>query len=109
MLVKGATDVGWLALLSSVVNIFSLAMISYPMKRIQKMNRTQNRICFSIKTSNYFLNDVHIFEKIQEQALRILYDDYISTYDELLKKAGTNTLLINRLHLMTLTVFKSLN
>ena len=48
-------------------------------------------------------------EKIQERALRIIYDDYISTYDELLEKAGTNTLLINRLRLLALTVFKSLN
>ena len=48
-------------------------------------------------------------EKIQERALRILYGDYISTYDGLLEKAGTNTLLIIRLRLMALTVFKSLN
>ena len=48
-------------------------------------------------------------EKIQDRALRILYDDYTSTYDELLDKAGTNTLLINRLRLMALTVFKSIN
>ena len=38
-----------------------------------------------------------------------LYNDYIFTYDELLEKAGANTLLINRLRLMALTVFKSLN
>ena len=48
-------------------------------------------------------------EKIQERTLRILYDDYTSIYDELLDKAGTNTLLINRLRLMALTVFKSIN
>ena len=58
---------------------------------------------FCGKTNNQKL------EKIQERALRILYDDYISTYDTLLEKAGTNTLLINRLRLMALTVFKSLN
>ena len=32
-------------------------------------------------------------ETIQERALKILYDDDTSTYDELLEKAGTNTLL----------------
>ena len=58
---------------------------------------------FCGKTNNQKL------EKIQERALRILYFDYTSTYDELLDKAGTNTLLINRLRLMALTVFKSIN
>ena len=48
-------------------------------------------------------------EKIQERALRIRYDDYTSTYDELLDEAGINTLLINRLRLTALTVFKSLS
>ena len=57
---------------------------------------------FCGKTNNQKL------EKIQERALRILYDDYTSTYDELIDKAGTNTLLINRLRLMALTVFKSI-
>ena len=58
---------------------------------------------FCGKTNNQKL------EKIQERALRILYDDHTSTYDELLEKAGTNTLLINRLRILALTVFKSLN
>ena len=48
-------------------------------------------------------------EKIQEWALRILYDDSISTNDEHLEKAGTNTLFINRLRLMSSTAFKSLS
>ena len=48
-------------------------------------------------------------EKIQERALRILFTDYDSSYKELLGKAGTTTLLIQRLRLIALTVFKSLH
>ena len=48
-------------------------------------------------------------EKIQERALRILYQDHNSSYDDLLEVAGTSTLLIQRLCLVTSTVFKSLN
>ena len=48
-------------------------------------------------------------EKIQERALRILYDDYKSSYEHLVETAGTCTILINRLRQITLTVFKSLH
>ena len=48
-------------------------------------------------------------EQIQERALRILFADYNSSYLELLKKAGTTTLLIQRLRLIALAVFKSLH
>ena len=48
-------------------------------------------------------------EKIQERALRILFADYNSSYTELLGRAGTTTLLIQRLPLIALTVFKSLH
>ena len=48
-------------------------------------------------------------EQIQERALRILFADYNSSYLELLKRAGTTTLLIQRLRLIALIVFKSLH
>ena len=48
-------------------------------------------------------------EQIQERALRILFVDFNSSYLELLKRAGTTTLLIQRLRLIALTVFKSLH
>ena len=48
-------------------------------------------------------------EKIQERALDILFADYNSSYTELLWRAGTTTLLIQRLRLIALTVFKSLH
>ena len=47
-------------------------------------------------------------EKLQECALRILYDDYESCYEELLCKADSNTLLIQRLRLMAVSVYKSI-
>ena len=47
-------------------------------------------------------------EKIQERALRILHNDYSSTYSELLMKTGGNTLLISRLKLSAIEVFKCL-
>ena len=48
-------------------------------------------------------------EQIQERAPRILFADYNSSYLELLKRAGTTTLLIQRLRLIALNVFKSLH
>ena len=48
-------------------------------------------------------------EKTQDRALRILFADYISSYPELLEKAGTTTFLIQQLRLIALPVFKSLH
>ena len=48
-------------------------------------------------------------EQIQGRALRILFADYNSSYLELLERAGTTTLLIQRFWLIALTVFKSLH
>ena len=45
-------------------------------------------------------------EKINERALRILYDDFTSCYDELLCRNNTTTILMSRLKIMTLEVFK---
>ena len=48
-------------------------------------------------------------EKVQERALRILYDDRSSPYSDLLDRAGTTTVLISRLKCMALEVFKCVN
>ena len=45
-------------------------------------------------------------EKIQERALRIIYKDYESTYEDLIALGNTNTLLETRLKLLLLEVFK---
>ena len=47
-------------------------------------------------------------EKIQERALRIIYRNYDSLYPELLRDAGSYTMLDKRLRSMLLHVFKSL-
>ena len=45
-------------------------------------------------------------EKLQERALRIIYKDYKSTYDELLISSKNTTILISHLKIVTLGVFK---
>ena len=47
-------------------------------------------------------------EKIQEKALRFIYEDYISTYEELLYIAKVPSLQIRRMHTMALECFKIL-
>ena len=47
-------------------------------------------------------------EKIQERALKIVYNDYKSDYRVLIAKFGTDTMLQSRLKNMILEVFKSL-
>ena len=57
---------------------------------------------FCGKTNNQKL------EKIQERALKIIYSDYESSYEELLEKSNSSTLLIARLRLLLCEIFKSL-
>ena len=47
-------------------------------------------------------------EKIQERSLRILYNDYDSTYEDLLCNNISSTLLLSRLKTLLLETFKSL-
>ena len=47
-------------------------------------------------------------EKIQERSLRILYNDYDSTYEDLLCNNRSSTLLLSRLKTLLLETFKSL-
>ncbi len=48
-------------------------------------------------------------EKIQERALRFVYEDYESTYDILLKKGNHDMLYIGRLRNMATEIFKALH
>ena len=45
-------------------------------------------------------------EKINERALRIVFSDYVSLYDELLDKSKTNTLFVQRLKRLVTEVYK---
>ena len=49
------------------------------------------------------------FEKVQERALRFVYNDYISSHADLLKTAGAEYLHIKRVHEMAREVFKIVN
>ena len=48
-------------------------------------------------------------EKIQARALRFIYEDYGSTYDELLEKAKVPSLKVRRMRTMAIECFKILN
>ena len=41
-------------------------------------------------------------ESLQKRALRFLYEDYVSSYEELLQKAGKETMKVNRLRIFVL-------
>ena len=49
------------------------------------------------------------FEKIQERALRFVYDDFNSSYTELLTKANLPTLETRRIRTMAIETFKILD
>ena len=55
---------------------------------------------FCGKQNNYKI------EKIQERALRILYQDTLCSYQELIQRADTTTVILSRLRTMALEVFK---
>ena len=46
-------------------------------------------------------------EKIQERSLRVMCNDYTSSYEDLVRNTGLSTLLLNRLKCMLLETFKS--
>jgi hypothetical protein len=46
---------------------------------------------------------------VQERALRFVYEDYNSSYDNLLKKAKVPSLQIRRMRTMALETFKIMN
>ena len=48
-------------------------------------------------------------EKVQERALRFVYEDFSSSYEDLLQKTGLPSLHIRRMRIMAIEVFKILN
>jgi hypothetical protein len=48
-------------------------------------------------------------EKVQERALRFVYEDYLSSYEQLLEKAKIPSLQIRRQRKMPLETFKIIN
>ena len=53
--------------------------------------------------TNYKIN------RLQEQALRLIYNDYISSFEELLSKDGTFTIHEQNIQNLGIEMFKSLN
>ena len=52
---------------------------------------------------------VRKIEKIQERALRILYNDFSSDFESILSKSGKSTMEVKRLRTLVLEVFKTLH
>ena len=48
-------------------------------------------------------------ESLQKRALRFLYENYVSSYGELLQKAGKETMKVNRLRSLCIEIYKSIN
>ena len=48
-------------------------------------------------------------EKIQERALRILYNDYSSNYETILKQSSKSTMEVKRLRSLAIEIFKTIN
>ena len=48
-------------------------------------------------------------ESLQKRALRFLYEDYVSSYEGLLRKAGKETMKVNRLKSLCIEIYKSVN
>ena len=55
-----------------------------------------------------FANTIQL-EKIQERAMRLIYEDYNSTYEELLHIAKVPSLQIRRMRTMALKCFRILH
>ena len=52
---------------------------------------------------------LNIVESLQKRALRFLYEDYVSSYEELLQKAGKQTMKVNRLRSLCIEIYKLIN
>ena len=60
----------------------------------------------SMFSSAKLLNKV---ESLQNRALRFLYEDCVSSYDDLLKKAGKETMIVNRSRSLCIEIYKLIN
>ena len=53
--------------------------------------------------------DTHKMEKIQERALRFIYNEYTSDYSKLLEENGETTLYLKRVRIIAHEVYKAIN
>ena len=54
-------------------------------------------------------NSIKKIEKIQERSLRFLYNDFNSSYEQLLEQTGKTTMLISRLKTLCIEIYKTIN
>ena len=91
------------------------------LKRLSPFLSSLNKLTifhtFILSNFNYFLlawllcseSNSKKLEKNQERALRFVYDDFKSTYEELLNKANIPLLHIKRIRTMAVETFRILN
>ena len=58
---------------------------------------------FCSRRSNNLIN------RLQERALRVVYNDYDSSFNELLEKANESTIHIKNIHILMTEIYKFLN
>ncbi|KAK3109165.1 hypothetical protein FSP39_024510 [Pinctada imbricata] len=83
-------------------------------KHLTKLNKLTIFHTFILSNFNYCPLSWHFcsekntnkLEKLQERALRFVYDDHVSSYDELLEKAKMPSLRLRRIKVMATEVFK---
>ena len=86
-------------------------------KNLSKLNRSINFHTFIFSNFNFCPLSWHFcsekntkkIEKVQERALRFVYFDYTSSYDELLVKVKLHSLHVRRTRLMAIETFKIIN
>ena len=86
-------------------------------KHLTKLGRLTIYFSFIMSNFNYcpivwhFCGETNTrkIEKNQERALRFIYEDYSSSYEDLLKKSRLPTLKIRRLRTMAIEVYKIFN
>ena len=54
-------------------------------------------------------NSIKKIEKIQERSLRFLYNDFNTSYDQLLELAGKSTMLVSRVKTLCIEIYKTIN
>ena len=99
---KAARQLNALARISRYLNISSRSLLYNSFVR-SNFNYCAMVWHFCGKTNN------NKIERIQEWALRMIYRDYESSYEDLLSVAEAPTMLTRRLRVILLEVFKSIN
>jgi hypothetical protein len=89
-------------------NLFKILKHSIAMVRIHTFILSNFNFC---PLACHFCNKSNTskLEKIQARALRFIYEDYESTYDELLEKAKVPSLKVRRMRTMAIECFKILS